>query len=906
MSTAIDFAVRDAAGGIQHGIVSGADTGNFIQIGAGDTVSLNISQASVVSYQQVDGDLVIELVDGRVIVLQGWFDQPVGLQTLYLSSNGTLDQVYLTDAGDGMMSASYSVAESYGEKWSPLDGLRHDGPDVLAAQMGATDEPAGMGLFAPALLGMGGSGALLGGAALVGGAALLDGDGNGAGSDGSGGGGNGGGGNGGGGNGGGGNGGGGNGGGGGGGGGGTPPTVNGVGTTTTLTTNTTNPSITVTGTGAPGDTVQVVIGGKTGTTTIGNDGKWSVNIPGNNLPPDGNHTAQVTFGHSGGGSTKLSGPGFVIDMTPPAVAMTDGTQSTGDVENLAEWQDGVTLTGSGEPGARISVTIAGKVETTTVAADGSWSVNFANGDFAAGERTHAVTVTATDALGNRTTISDVLVMDTVPNALSIATVGGDNRLNHDEVRSTVTIGGATVAGATVEITIEGVAGTFTRTADANGNWSLDLPPNTFPNGTYDRVVTVTTQDAAGNPSSQTRTLRIDTENTVSFDSTANHAVLRDGWVNLQESQGSITLTGKAEAGSQWVRVAWLGGDIPAQVDAQGNWTVTLPAGSAGTVSRDSNITVTSMDAAGNPAIARLPVRIDLESRVNPELTPVGPDNILNASERAAGFVLDGMADPNARVEVRVNGVPIGFANADATGAWSLQLNSSHLPSGASGTGTISVRATDPAGNISDWVERRFDVDTVADPAPLWAKDFGGGGQLDGLATYAAPGTYSYHAIDANGTVRQISTTNEIARTVDHEGRQVASDFVFFNDSVPDGSYLVIQGRDAAGNEASTLYLRTTGETTVNLNRPGLQQFDIAAIDLSSSDANLTITEQQIVNITGPDRTLVIRGGADDVVNMAGAVLRGTETIGNHTFAHYTLGSATLYVDTDIQRNNGVV
>ena len=82
-------------------------------------------------------------------------------------------------------------------------------------------------------------------------------------------------------------------------------------------------------------------------------------------------------------------------------------------------------------------------------------------------------------------------------------------------------------------------------------------------------------------------------------------------MNLQESQGSITLTGKAEAGSQWVRVAWLGGDIPAQVDAQGNWTVTLPAGSAGTVSRDSNITVTSMDAAGNPAIARLPVRIDL-------------------------------------------------------------------------------------------------------------------------------------------------------------------------------------------------------------------------------------------------------------------------------------------------------
>jgi hypothetical protein len=499
-----------------------------------------------------------------------------------------------------------------------------------------------------------------------------------------------------------------------------------------------------------------------------------------------------------------------------------------------------------------------------------------------------------------------LVMDTIPNPLTIGTVGGDNRLNHDEVRGTVTIGGTTAPGATVEIAVQGIAGTFSRTADTNGNWTLDLPPNTFPAGTYDRLVSVSTQDAAGNPSSQQRSIRIDTENTVSFDSTVGHAALSDGVVNLRESQGSLTLTGKAEAGSQWVRVAWLGAEIPAQVDAQGNWTITLPAGAAGSVSRDSTITVTSLDAAGNPAIARLPVRIDLESNVNPETSPVGADNILNAAERAAGFVLDGTADPNARVEVRVNNVHVGFANADGTGAWSLALNSSHLPSGASGTGTISVRATDPAGNVSDWVERRFDIDTVADPAPLWAKDFGGGGQLDGLATYAAPGSYTYHAVAADGSVTQVSATPEIARTVDHEGRMVASDFVFFNTPVADGSYLVIQGRDAAGNEASTLYLRTTGDTSLDLNRAGLRQFDIAAIDLSSSDANLTITEQQILNITGPDRTLVIRGGADDVVNMSGAVLQGTQTIGNHTFAHYTLGSATVFVDTDIQRNNGVV
>ena len=43
-------------------------------------------------------------------------------------------------------------------KWSPLDDLRFDSGDPVVASAGATNEPAGMGLFTPALLGMGGGG----------------------------------------------------------------------------------------------------------------------------------------------------------------------------------------------------------------------------------------------------------------------------------------------------------------------------------------------------------------------------------------------------------------------------------------------------------------------------------------------------------------------------------------------------------------------------------------------------------------------------------------------------------------------------------------------------------------------------------------------------------------------------
>lgn len=113
--------------------------------------------------------------------------------------------------------------------------------------------------------------------------------------------------------------------------------------------------------------------------------------------------------------------------------------------------------------------------------------------------------------------------------------------------------------------------------------------------------------------------------------------------------------------------------------------------------------------------------------------------------------------------------------------------------------------------------------------------------------------------------------------------------------------------DVAGNESSTLYIRnTTAEVTVDLNRPGLHGFDIAAIDLGASDANLTITESQITAITGPDKTLVIRGGADDVVTMAGAQDTNlNQTIDGQTYSIFTLGGTRVLVDDDIQRN-GVV
>ncbi len=244
MVKAIDFVVRDSAGAIVRGAVAG-DGGNFVQLGAGEEISLNLARESVAGFVQQGSDLVITLIDGRQIVLAGYFNEAGEPNQLYLSQNGEVVAVELTNAGDGTLFAAYGPSEGW-DKFSTLDDLRFGQSDDLALAAGATDEPAGMAGFLPGLVGLGGAGAGLAGVGIIGG--LVGG-----------------------------------GGGGGGGGSGTtgprPPTVNDPDSTQTVTTESSDKTLDVSGTGEPGDSVTVNIGDETRETTIGTDGTWSVTFP---------------------------------------------------------------------------------------------------------------------------------------------------------------------------------------------------------------------------------------------------------------------------------------------------------------------------------------------------------------------------------------------------------------------------------------------------------------------------------------------------------------------------------------------------------------------------------------------------------------------------------------------------
>ena len=592
MVKAIDFVVRDSAGAVVRGSVAGGGS-NFVQLGTGEEISLNLARQSVTAFQQRGSDLVITLVDGREIVLSGYFNQTGEPNQLYLSQNGEVIPVEFSDAGNGHLMASYGSADGW-DKFSTLDDLRFgNGDDLALAQGAVSDDPAGMAAFVPGLLGLGGGAAAVAGlgvaAAVVGG-----GGGGGDGSSGN---------------------------------GGTPgraqPTVDEPESRHVVTTNTDDKTLEVSGTGEPGDTVTVTIGGKEQETVIDGNGKWQVEFDETELPADGSHETEVVVKQPGGTETTLDGPTFVLDLTPPDVAVTQGARSNNHVENLAAYADGVTIGGTGEIGAKIEVKVGSVTRTTTVDQNGNWSVNYSQSQVAGGERSERISVTATDALGNRTVIGDWLDLDTIPNPIGFNKVTADNTVNHAESAAGFQISGTSVAGAVLTVTIPNGAQAVTQTvtADQNGNWAFNFAAGALVGGERTATITATSTDAAGNVTNTAYSFKVDT---LVSNFTLTNKIGGDGMLNATERADGETLTGTCEPGSTVVVRLSNGSQVTTTSDASGNWSAyftsaQLPAGTSGS----ATATITATDHVGNTAAPIVHTfTYDTAAPSSPELTDI--------------------------------------------------------------------------------------------------------------------------------------------------------------------------------------------------------------------------------------------------------------------------------------------
>ncbi|MEX0364607.1 MAG: Ig-like domain-containing protein, partial [Ruegeria sp.] len=592
------------------------------------------------------------LVDGRQITLENYFNDVGAANRLFISADGYLNEVAFVETTDGELFAQFGPTEQWG-KWSPSDDLIYLGRTEVAHAGVATGQDEEVSMLGAALLG--GSGLLGGGAAaaaaVVGGAALLGGGdddtGGGSGDDGN-----------------------------------TPaspadPTVNGVGTSTNVGGDDTSTHVlTVSGTGEPGDTVAVTVGDQTTTTTIADDGSWDVTFKDGNFPSDGTTQATAVFTHGGGGSTTLNGPTFVIDTTPPEVAVTAGTQSVGHTVNDSEMSGGVTLSGTGEPGATVAVTIDGVTRTTTVDGSGLWQATWQAGTLTTGEYSTGVSIISTDAFGNSTTISDTLVVDTVSEvSLNTATVEGDGVINAAEASDGVTLTGTTQPGSSVDVTFGGV--TRAAVVDSSGNWTVDFTSSEIPSGETQVAVTAVATDAAGNSATATGTVDVDTiVDPLGFTSTAGGA---DGVVNAAEATAGLVVTGVAEPGSS-VSVQLGTATTAAVVAADGTWTATFSSGDITPGTYTTNMVATATDAAGNTRSVTQSVDVDTDASVLTIHGPIEGDDIINGVEASDGVVLSGNADPGAIVNVTMQGVTHQTVTG-SNGVWQAYFTSSEITPG---------------------------------------------------------------------------------------------------------------------------------------------------------------------------------------------------------------------------------
>ncbi|MEW9897177.1 Ig-like domain-containing protein [Chitinivorax sp. PXF-14] len=527
---------------------------------------------------------------------------------------------------------------------------------------------------------------------------------------------------------------------------------------------------------------------------------------------------------------------IAIQLPAPSIAgLTTATDTGSSNTDGITGNNMPTLTGSVVAGSLVTVYVDSvSAGTTTANGSGAWSFSFGS---PLGDASHAITVMASSG-GVNSALSSAYTLDidtTAPNAPTGISASSTSQ---------PAITGTAEAGSTVTVYVDGVA-VGTVTANGSGAWSHALG-SPLTDGAHSIRATAT--DAAGNVSGQSaaRDITVDTAAPAApsgiglsqaSDSGNSHS---DGVTNNAQP----TITGTAEANST-VTVYVDGVAVgTATTDGSGAWGHTL---SSPLADGAHSIRATATDAAGNVSGQSSAYGITIDTTA-----PNAPTGI-NVNQPT----ITGTAEAGSTVTVYVDGVAVGTATADGTGAWSHSLGSPLVD----GTHSIRATATDAAGNVSGQsTARDITVDTAAPAAPsgvgLSQASDSGNSHSDGVTNNAQP-TITGTA-EAGSTVT-VYVDGLLAGTATADGSGAWS--LGLNSPLADGSHdIQATATDAAGNvSAQSSAHRITVDTAV----PQLQSFtqlDAAATSAGPVRYDLVFNEA-VSGLSADALSLVTTGSA---------------------------------------------
>ncbi|WP_423245149.1 Ig-like domain-containing protein [Enterobacter roggenkampii] len=604
-------------------------------------------------------------------------------------------------------------------------------------------------------------------------------------------------------------------------------------------------------------TVTITFGGKSYTATVGADGKWTATVPAADLAglKDGDASVQVSVTNVNGNSAS-AGREYSVDATAPTVTI--NTLATDDILNAAEAKSDLTVSGTStaEAGQTVTVSLNGKDYTTTVSADGSWTLNVPAADLA-GLTDGSVTVTASvsDKAGNPASVDHNLTVDVTVPAVTINTIAGDDVINVAEHSQAHVISGtATGAAAGDKVTVTIGGQTYTTVLDAAGNWSVGVPASVI-SGLSDGTVTVTASvtDAAGNTSTGSHNVTVDT----GLPSVSFNAISDDNVLNAVEKGQDLSVSGTSAnlAEGTVVTVTLNGKNYTATTAADGTWSLTVPAADlVGLGQANYILNATATNGVGNSVSNTANLLVDT-ALPTVTINTVAGDNVINAAEVAAGQTLSGIV-ANAEAGNTVT-VTIGGNSYTATVqndlTWSVNVPSDVLT--ALGNGSLSVTATVTNGHGNTGTGEReiaidanlpgLRVDTVAGDNVVNSIEHAQNLIVTGSSDGLAPGTAL--TVTING--------KDYAATVLADGSWSAAVPSADVSAWPEGTVKIsVTGDSSAGNPITISHDVTVDLATVAISINPIATDDVInaaekGADLVLSGATINVEAGQTVTIS---------------------------------------------------------
>ncbi|WP_258172672.1 Ig-like domain-containing protein, partial [Staphylococcus warneri] len=541
----------------------------------------------------------------------------------------------------------------------------------------------------------------------------------------------------------------------------------------------TSDDTTITGKAEPNSTVTVTF--PDGTTATGNtdaDGNYVIDIP-SNEDLKGGETLPVTSTDKAGNTSQ-----------PASTVVTDTTAPTVPSVNPVSSED-KTVTGKAEPGSTVTVTFPdGTTASGTTDADGNYTIDIpANEDLKGGE---TLPVTATDKDGNKSEEATTTVSDkTAPEAPTV------NPVTSDDTQIT----GKAEPNSTVTVTFPD-GHTASGTTDADGNYVINIPSSEDLKG--GETLPVTATDKAGNTSEQASTVVTDT---------TAPTVPSVNPVTSDDTQ----ITGKAEPGSTVTVTFPDGTTATGTTDADGNYTIDIPANED--LKGGETLPVTATDKDGNKSEPATTVVTDTTAPTVPSVNPVTSDDTQ----------ITGKAEPGSTVTVTFPDGNTASGTTDADGNYVI-----NIPSGEDlkGGETLPVTATDKDGNKSEPATTVV-TDTTATTVPTVNPVTSDDKTITGKAEPGSTVTVTF------------PDGNTASGTTDEDGNYTIT--IPTNEDLKGGEALPVTSTDKAGNTsapATTTVTDTTAPTAPSVN------------PVTSDDTQITGKAEpgSTVTVTFPDGT----------------------------------------------------